>query len=50
MVLYDQLCGIAGVGDLYAIGFDGVDVLGMEGLFQAQECEENENSFHNSLF
>jgi hypothetical protein len=40
MVLDDELCGIAGVGDLYTIGFDGVDVLGMEGLFQAQKDKE----------
>jgi hypothetical protein len=46
MVLYDQLSGIAGVGDLYTIGFDGVNVLGMKGFFQAQECEEEQNSFH----
>jgi hypothetical protein len=37
MVLDDQLCSIAGVGDLYTIGFDGVDVLGMKGFFQAKK-------------
>jgi hypothetical protein len=47
MALYDQLCCIAGVSDLYTIGFDGVDVLGMKGFVQAQECEEEQNSFHN---
>jgi hypothetical protein len=46
MVLYDQLCGIAGVGDLYAISFDGVDVLGMEGVFQAQEDKKGQELFH----
>jgi hypothetical protein len=32
------------------IGFDGVNILGMEGLFQAQECEEEENLFHIWLY
>lgn len=49
MVLDDQFCCIAGVGDLYAIGFDSVDVLGMEGFFQAQECEEEYYSHHNVI-
>jgi hypothetical protein len=47
VVLNDQLSGIAGVGDLYTIGFDSLYVLGMDGLFQAQECEEKENFFIN---
>src|SRR5689334_22700992 len=50
MVLNDQLCSIAGVGDLYTIGFDGVNVLGMKSLFQAQECEEEEDSLHKWLY
>jgi hypothetical protein len=40
MIFDDQLCGIAGVGDLYTIGFDSVYVLGMECFFQAQENKE----------
>jgi hypothetical protein len=37
MVLNDQLRCITGVGDLYTIGFDGVNVwlLGVEGFFDA---------------
>jgi hypothetical protein len=46
MVLDDQFCGIAGVGDLYTIGFDGVHVLGLEGLFQAQKDEKGQELFH----
>jgi hypothetical protein len=40
MVLNDQFGSITGVGDLYTTGFDGVNVLGMEGFFQAQEDKE----------
>jgi hypothetical protein len=29
-----------GVGELYAIGFDGVNVLGVEGFFQAQKNKD----------
>jgi hypothetical protein len=36
MILNDQLRRIA-VGDLYAIGFDRIDVLGSEGIRQADK-------------
>jgi hypothetical protein len=48
MVFYDQLSCIAGVGDLYTIGFDGVDVwlLGMQGIPDAQKRKEEQKFFH----
>jgi hypothetical protein len=36
MIFNDQFRRIAGVRDLYTIGFDGVNVLGMEGFINAQ--------------
>ena len=41
MVFNDELRRIAGVGDLYTIGLDGVYVLGMDAFFDAQEDKED---------
>jgi hypothetical protein len=46
MILDDQLRRIAAVSDLYTIGFDGVDVLGVERFTQAQKRKEEHKFFH----
>jgi hypothetical protein len=46
MIFNDQLRRVAGVGDLYTIGFDGVNVLGMDAFFDAQQDKEEQNLFH----
>ncbi|WP_242674984.1 hypothetical protein [Niastella populi] len=50
MVLDDQLCGIAGVGDLYTIGFDGVDVLCPHSFSNTNQRKEEQHSLHKSCF
>ena len=49
IIFNDQLRSIPGVGDLYTIGFDGVDVLGMEGFFDAKQHKE-EKEFSHIIF
>ena len=46
MVFNDQLRRIAGVGDLYTIGLDGVYVLGMDAFFDAQQDKEEKEFSH----
>jgi hypothetical protein len=46
MVFNDELCRITSVRDLYTIGFDGVNVLGLQGLFDAKQDKEEKEFSH----
>jgi hypothetical protein len=46
MVFYDSFRRIIDIRDLYTIGFDGLDTLGMEGFFDAQKDKEEKEFSH----